>query len=177
MFFPNPLPEVIFRGTLRRSRPKSAIFNGFWVPAGLQNCPLEHHFRPKRLPKVTLPSQMERPGANVGTIWRRKPPSNVFSSIRVPFLVDFGRILDQFGMNFQWLFIVFLNNFWMNYGIQVWTFFSKSSQNSKSTKLQKPKPSPHKPTNHFPKVLVRWNARKRLFLLYFLICGVGGMRR
>ena len=44
-------PDVIFRGTLRRSRSKSVIFDGFWAPAGLQNDPSEHHFRPKRLHK------------------------------------------------------------------------------------------------------------------------------
>ena len=37
MFFQTPFPEIIFRGTLRRSRRRRAIVDGFWVPAGLQN--------------------------------------------------------------------------------------------------------------------------------------------
>ncbi len=74
-------PDVIFRGTLRRSRPKSAIFDGFWDPAGLQNGPLERHFGPKRRQKGYPAIATARPGADLGAIWRRKRSKDVFFSI------------------------------------------------------------------------------------------------
>ena len=100
MFFPTPLPEVIFRGTLRRSRPKSAIFNGFWDPAGPQHGPFERHFRPKGAKRSSTPNAGERPGADLGAIWRRKRSKDAFSLIWVSFLVDFGRVWDHFGRIF-----------------------------------------------------------------------------
>ena len=96
MFFPNPLPEVIFRGTLRRSRPNSAIFTGFWDPAGFQTELLERHFLPKRRQKGSTPNAGERAGADLGAIWRRKRSKDALSSIWGRFLLDFGRIFEQF---------------------------------------------------------------------------------
>ena len=77
--FPNTLPEVIFRGTLRRSRPKRAIVNGFWDPAGFLTELLERHFLPKRRRKGSIPNARERPGADLGAIWRRKRSKDAFS--------------------------------------------------------------------------------------------------
>ena len=34
MFFPEPLPETIFRGSEGQSCPKRAILEQFWVPVG-----------------------------------------------------------------------------------------------------------------------------------------------
>ena len=110
MFFPTPLPEVIFRETLRRSRPKSAIFDGFGIPAGVQTGPLERHFRPKRLPVCTSKSYPERPGTDLGTIWCRKRSKDSFLSIWGRFWLilegfwkDFGPGLDDFSMTCQGL--------------------------------------------------------------------------
>ena len=97
MVFPTPLPEVIFRGTLRRSRPKSAIFNGFWTPAGPQNGPLEHHFRPKRRQKGYPANGTKRPGADLGAICCRKRPKDAFSLN----WDRFGLILEGFSSNFE----------------------------------------------------------------------------
>lgn len=94
MFFPNTLPEIIFGGSKRQSNPKSSIFDRFWIPAGLGNGPLEHHFRPKRLQKSSRFSGPSHHGADLGAIWRRKRSKDAFSSIWGRFLVDFRRILE-----------------------------------------------------------------------------------
>ena len=96
MLFPNTLPEVIFGGSKRQSKPKSVILDGFWTPAGLENGPLEHHFRPKRRQKATTPNYRKRLGADLGAIWRRKRSKDAFSSIWGRFLVNFRRILEGF---------------------------------------------------------------------------------
>ena len=89
--FSNPLPEIIFRGTLRRSRPKHLIFNGFWHPARSQNNPFEHHFRSKGRQKGYPAKSGSLTRADLGAIWRRKRAKDVCSSILVPFLTDSTR--------------------------------------------------------------------------------------
>ena len=95
MFFPTPLPEVIFRGTLRRSKPKNAIFYGLWIPAGSQNNPSERNFRPKGCQSGTPEIYRTRPGTDLGAIWRRKRSKDAFSLILVPFLIEFLRDFGQ----------------------------------------------------------------------------------
>ena len=54
------------------------------------NRPLKHHFTPKRIKKCSSATSVERPGADLVAIWRRKRSKDVFSSIWGRFLVDFG---------------------------------------------------------------------------------------
>ena len=99
MFFPTPLLEVIFRGTLRRSRPKSAIFDRFGIPAGLQNPPRSTTFGPKGAKRVTRQS----PEASPKPTWARFGAENAHRTYlyRSGFvLVDFGKILEGFWKDF-----------------------------------------------------------------------------
>ena len=93
MFFPAPLLEIVVRGTRRRSRPKSAILNRFWVPAGSKMAPWSAIFGQKGAKiKGYLANGTKRPGADLGAIWRRKRSKD-------PFLTIWGRfwsILEGF---------------------------------------------------------------------------------
>ena len=108
-FFPNPLPEVIFGGSKRRSMLKSAILEPFWIQGVSKNGPLERNFRPKRLQKATTPNEGEHPGADLGAKWRRKRPKTTQGSN----LIDFGRIYDQFRIDFARFYMIF-HMFWYN---------------------------------------------------------------
>ena len=77
-FCSNPLLELIFRGGLRRSIHKSVFFIGFWTPAGSQNVCFELHFRQSGVKKRSTPNGPERPGADLGAIWRRKRSKDAF---------------------------------------------------------------------------------------------------
>ena len=105
MFFPNPLPEVIFRGTLRWSRPKKTIFDRLWDPLGPKIGPWSTIFRPKGSHKFWR----IRPGALLEPTWSRFCAENaprthfhrsgvVFLNILEWFWKDFGSILDEMTM-------------------------------------------------------------------------------
>ena len=83
-YFSKPRSGGPFSRTLRRSRSKSVIFNRCGVPAGVQKEPFEHNFRRKRPHKITQPSWMNPPGADLGAIWRRKRAKDAFPQILVP---------------------------------------------------------------------------------------------
>ena len=100
ILFPNTLPDVIFGGPKHRSITKSGFFHGFWDPAGSQNGPLEHHFRPKRRQKGYPANGTKRPGADLGAIWRRKRSKDVFLSIWGRWK-GFGPIWNDFSMIFR----------------------------------------------------------------------------
>ena len=86
MFFPNPLPETIFRGSKCQPILDGAILEPFWIQGGSKNGPFGHHFRvkinPKMdqgaksaprpfkvAPKTPLGSPKSSPGAFVTSIW------------------------------------------------------------------------------------------------------------
>ena len=95
MFFPNPLLEIIFRGSKCQPMRKNAILDRFSIFLGSQNRSLERHFLQKRLKRSSTFSQGVAPGADLVAIWRRKRSKDVFSSIWGRFLIDFGRILGK----------------------------------------------------------------------------------
>ena len=99
MFFPNPLPEAIFRGSKSQPILKSAILEPYWIQGGSKNRSPERHFRPKRLQKPSPPNNGERPGADLVAIWRRKRSKDAFLSIWLCFLL----ILEGFWTNFGWI--------------------------------------------------------------------------
>ena len=105
MFFPPPLPEVIFRGTLRRSRPKSAIFGGLGSQLGSKLAPWSATFDQKgsqfllvnRIQSVLEPTQARFGAENA--------PRTQFSSI----WDVFWSILEGFWINLGWIFdVVFI---------------------------------------------------------------------
>ena len=111
MLFPNTLPEIIIGGSKCQSKPKSKIFDWFWIPAGLENDPLEHHFPPKRLQRSTSFSGPSHHGADLFAICCRKRSKDAFSSIWVRFcwiLEGFWKDFKQFWID-VWLFL--LSNF------------------------------------------------------------------
>ena len=54
--------------------------------------------------KATTPNSGERPGADLGAIWRRKRSKDAFLSIWGRFLVDFGRMFNEFRLIFDVVF-------------------------------------------------------------------------
>ena len=96
MFFPNPLPETIFRGSKCQPILDGAILEPFWIQGGSKNGPFGHHFRPKRRQKSSTPVDWERRGAKLAAKWRRKRPKTTEGSNLIDFLMN----LDSFGIDF-----------------------------------------------------------------------------
>ena len=150
MIFPNHLPEAIFRGSKCPSMLVSEIFSGFRAPAGSKNYPLEQNFPPNTAPKVTWPSSRTRPGADLGAIWCRIRSKDAFSSIWGRFLIDFGRIFEQFSEHVECYFSKFQRR--INTNSLTCVRKIPHHETCKSTMKQSSKPQPHKPTNLFPGV-------------------------
>ena len=96
-------PNDIFKGSLRQSRPKSAIFVGFWTPAGPKMDPWDTIFNQKSTKRVTR--QMTR--SVLEPTWARFSAENVqrtyfyrSGTVFGPFWKDFGRILTKL----EWIF-------------------------------------------------------------------------
>ena len=71
------------------------------------NRSLEFHFPPKRRPGVTAPNDPERHGADLAP---KTLKGRIFDDLG-SFLIDFGRILDQFGDDFSTIVHCFLHRF------------------------------------------------------------------
>lgn len=141
MFFPPPLPKVIFGGSKRRSRFQSSILEPFWIQGGSQDGPFDRSFPLKRFKKSSTPVGWERLGANLGAKWRRKHSKTIQDST----LTDFGRILDRFGIKFAWFSYEFQHVFvkknrcmFEQFRIKRCSHFFKNAN-----------PRPHKSTNDF----------------------------
>ena len=107
MFFPNPLPEGIFRGSKSQSSLKSAILERSAISQGAENGPIFPNNISKNHEKATTPNSGKRPGADLGAKWRRKRSKVVFSSIWARFL----SICDGFWTIFnELLMLVFKNS-------------------------------------------------------------------
>ena len=83
-----------------------SILQPIWSPFGTQVGPemapwgdIFGHRGAKGLPSKCPRPPLNGPGADLGAIWRGKRSKVAFSSVLVPFLVDFGRILDPLGRN------------------------------------------------------------------------------
>ena len=157
MLFPPPLLEVIFRETLRRSRPKSAIFIGFWSPARPQNGSLEHLFLPKSRLFSFLLSYGTAPGTDLGTIWCRKRSKNEFVSIWIRFWL----ILEAFPRDDWWYFSKFQRRFNIDSSTCVHAF--PHHQTCRSTEKQNVNHTPiTQRTNHFPGIKKSTSQTKKL---------------
>ena len=150
MFFPNSLPDTTFRGSKRPSMLTSMILDRFSIFQGSKKRPLAHHFPPKIVPECTGKSREERPGANLDAIWRRKRSKDAFSSIWGRFLIDFGRIFEQFSEHVECYFSKFQRR--INTNSLTCVRKIPHHETCKSTMKQSSKPQPHKPTNLFPGV-------------------------
>ena len=104
MFFPNPLPEGIFRGSKCPSILKSTILERSAISWGAENGAKNPNNISKIDKKRSPPLEWERPEADLGAIWHRKRSKDAFSSIRDRFLVDFGRIFDEVQLIFDVVF-------------------------------------------------------------------------
>ena len=170
MFFPNPLPDTIFRGSKCPSMLVSEIFNGFRVPAGSKNYPLEWHFPPKNVPGCTGKSREERPGADLGAIWCRIRSKDAFSSIWGRFLIDFRRIFEQFSEHVECYFSKFQRR--INTNSLTCVRKIPHHETCKSTMKQPHKPQPNKLRlpNHIPTnlqtIVARRNARNDWIIKY-----------
>ena len=96
MFFPNPLPEVIFRGPCADLGPKVRFLMDFGSLLGSKMAPWSAIFGHKGAKRRTPPTGPDPPGPDLGAIWRRKRSKDAFSSIWDRFLVDFGTICYDF---------------------------------------------------------------------------------
>ena len=96
MFFPNALPETIFRGAMCQPMLKSAILDRFSIFLGSKTDPWNDIFGQRGAKGRSPPLDLERPGADLGAIWRRKRSKDALSSILGHFLVDFGWMLIIF---------------------------------------------------------------------------------
>ena len=97
MFFPTPLPELIFRGGLRQSRPNLWFLTDLESTLGSKIASCRTIF--SRKGDFSLPGGTCR--ADPCAIWHQKHSKDASSSILVSFLVDFVMILNKFGMDFQ----------------------------------------------------------------------------
>ena len=124
MFFPTPLPEVIFGGSLRRSRPKSAMLSRFSMFLGSQNPPTPAGVRRFRLNK---PGCRRRRLRRLALLTSRRPPgeskwlqkshfSRPFSvsNFGIIFGMPFFRHFTPFGAPLAplWLLLAILDPFW-----------------------------------------------------------------
>ena len=76
--FSHEIFDVVFGGVLGAfGLDLGAILD----PRGSKNPPLERHFQPKRLQMSSTPIYGDRPGADLGAIWRRKRSKDAFPSI------------------------------------------------------------------------------------------------
>ena len=125
MFFPNPFPEAIFRGSKCQPILKNTILEPFSISNGSQKRPLERHFRPKSIQKRGTPSCVERPGGVQDATCDPKRPRDRFLQILDKFWPDVGA------------FLRILNSCCIDFGIDFATtlhrhFLSKSRQDKQS---------------------------------------------
>ena len=104
MFFPNPLPEGIFRGSKCPSILKSTILERSAISRGAENGPIIPNNISKNDKKGSRANYGDPPGADLAAIWRRKRSKDEFASILGRFFVDFEWIVDEFRLIFDDVF-------------------------------------------------------------------------
>ena len=96
----------IFRRSKCPSILESTILERSAISQGAENGPINPNNISKNHKKRSPPNYPERPGTNLGVIWRRKRSKDVFSSIWDCFLgrfwKDFGQISIDFWCCFSW---------------------------------------------------------------------------
>ena len=95
MFFPNPLPETIFRGSKCQPILDGAILEPFWIQGGPKNGPIGHRFRPPWRQKW-YPGSLRKPSAS--RPGRDLAPKTVQEHI----FIDLGSIFNRFWKDFEW---------------------------------------------------------------------------
>ena len=101
MFFPTTLPERILRGPKCPSKLKNTILERSAISQAAENGPINPNNISINHKQATTPNSGERPGEDLGAIWRRKCSKDAFSSISGRFFVDFGRVLDNVRLIFD----------------------------------------------------------------------------
>ena len=138
MFFPEPLPETVFRGPKCRSILKGSVLEPFSIFGGSPNRPSDAPFSPKKSKKWSSSFCGGRPGATRDATCDPKRPWNPFLSIWDGFWMDFGWIWPPF-----WSISTYFSHLCSN------VFFRYHA------------PQTRTPSKNFLKTLARRNARAR----------------
>ena len=101
MFFPNPLPETIFRGSKCPSMLTNTILDRFLIFLGSQNRPLNRQIWPENHKKGIRPNGPSYSGTDLSAIRRWQRSTVVFSSFWDRFLTLFNRFYIIFNLFFQ----------------------------------------------------------------------------
>ena len=101
MFFPNQLPEGIFRGSKCPSIIKGTILVRPLISRGAENGPIIPNNISKNDKKGSRANYGDPLGADLGAIWRRKRSKDEVSSIWGRFFIDLGWIFNKFRLMFD----------------------------------------------------------------------------
>ena len=147
MEFSCPFRDHLQRPSLEVQAPvytQKTILERFTIFLGSNNRPLERHFRPQsRL--LSYPARVggpswSRPGRDLAS---KTLQGRIFIDLWL-FLVDFGKILDKFRLDFRLFVVYFGCNFCLNSGIKSLIHFSQNCQTT-NPRSKKENPQPANP--------------------------------